>query len=65
MPEELEELNGFERGFTELEGVSDVRRSFFMGNALVVGIVTVIGRALIASIEQARKPVMESSSSRV
>lgn len=51
-PEELEELNGFERGFTELEGVSDVRRSFFMGNALVVGIVTAIGRALMASIAQ-------------
>ncbi len=54
-PEELEELNGFERGFTELEGVSDVRRSFFMGNALVVGIVTAIGRALTASISQGRQ----------
>lgn len=54
-PEELEELNGFERGFTNLEGVSDVKRAFLMGNALVVGIVTLIGRALMSSLEQARK----------
>ena len=51
-PEELEQLNGFEPGFTKLDGVSDVRRSFFMGNALVVGIVTSIGRALTARIAQ-------------
>jgi DNA (cytosine-5)-methyltransferase 1 len=51
-PEELEELNGFEPGFTKLDGVSDMRRSFFMGNALVVGIVTAIGRALTARIGQ-------------
>lgn len=52
IPEELEQLNGFERGFTKLDGVSDVRRSFLMGNALVVGIVTAIGRALTARIGQ-------------
>lgn len=49
-PEELEELNGFPRGFTALDEVSDVRRAFFMGNALVVGIVAAIGRALTAQI---------------
>ncbi|EIM96353.1 DNA-cytosine methyltransferase [Paraburkholderia hospita] len=45
-PEELEELNGFPRGFTECDGVSDVARAMLMGNALVVGLVTRIGDAL-------------------
>ena len=46
MPEELEELNSFPRGFTEHPGVSDTMRAFLMGNALVVGLVTRIGDAL-------------------
>lgn len=45
-PEELEELNGFPRGFTEVPGVTDVTRAMLMGNALVVGLVTRIGNAL-------------------
>jgi len=49
-PEELEELNGFPRGFTALDGISDVKRAFFMGNALVVGLVAAIGRALAARL---------------
>ncbi|BBU30253.1 cytosine-specific methyltransferase [Burkholderia sp. THE68] len=48
LPEELEALNGFPRGFTEAPGVSDVSRAFLMGNALVVGLVTRIGEALHA-----------------
>jgi DNA (cytosine-5)-methyltransferase 1 len=48
LPEELEELNGFPRGFTKHPGVSDVTRAFLMGNALVVGLVTRIGEALYA-----------------
>ncbi len=47
--EELEVLNGFPRGFTELEGVSPTKRAFFMGNALVTGVVRRIGKALIAA----------------
>ena len=39
MPIELERLNGFPSDWTKLEGVSDSRRGFLMGNALVVGIV--------------------------
>ena len=39
MPEELEQLNMFPKGWTEYEGISDSRRGFLMGNALVVGIV--------------------------
>lgn len=46
VPEELEALNGFPRGFTQLAGVSDAKRAFVMGNAMVVGVVTAIGRAL-------------------
>ena len=49
-PEELEELNGFPRGFTALDEISDVKRAFFMGNALVVGIVAAIGRALATRV---------------
>ncbi len=47
-PEELENLNGFPRGFTRIQGVSDVQRAFLMGNALVVGLVAAIGRSLAA-----------------
>ncbi|WP_322008015.1 DNA (cytosine-5-)-methyltransferase [Paraburkholderia tropica] len=47
-PEELESLNGFPRGFTAVEGVSDVARARLMGNALVVPIVRRIGDALYA-----------------
>jgi DNA (cytosine-5)-methyltransferase 1 len=52
-PVELEQLNGFPKNWTI--GVSDGRRAFLMGNALVVGLVTRIGVA-IASIASAREP---------
>lgn len=48
VPEELEALNGFPRGFTGSCGLSDTRRAFLMGNALVTGIVSAIGAALHA-----------------
>ena len=38
IPDELEELNGFPRGWTNT-GMSDGKRAFMMGNALVVGVV--------------------------
>jgi DNA (cytosine-5)-methyltransferase 1 len=44
-PIELERLNMFPDNHTE--GVSDIRRAFFMGNALVVGIVEKVGATLI------------------
>lgn len=46
VPDELDELNGFPRGFTAAPGISDTKRAFLMGNALVVGIVRRIGSAL-------------------
>ena len=45
-PDELDSLNGFPRGFTRLAGVSDVKRAFLMGNALVTGVVACIGKCL-------------------
>lgn len=47
IPDELEELNGFPRGFTAHAGVRASRRAFMMGNALVTGIVTAIGQKLL------------------
>jgi len=39
MPLELERLNMFPDNWTDFEGISDSRRGFLMGNALVVGVV--------------------------
>lgn len=47
-PLELERLNGFPDDWTKSDNVSDSRRSFFMGNALVVGIVEMIGDVISA-----------------
>lgn len=49
-PLELERLNMFPDNHTELEGISDTKRAFFMGNALVVGIVEKIGKELYERI---------------
>ncbi len=45
-PLELERLNMFPDDHTKLEGISDTKRAFFMGNALVVGVIEKIGIAL-------------------
>ncbi len=37
----------FPEDHTKLEGVTNVKRAFFMGNALVVGVVEKIGREII------------------
>jgi DNA (cytosine-5)-methyltransferase 1 len=44
-PTELERLNGFPEGWTDT-GMSDARRAFMMGNALVVGLIRRVGVAL-------------------
>ncbi len=46
-PVELERLNMFPDDHTKAEGISDTKRAFFMGNALVVGIVERIGKELL------------------
>lgn len=46
VPIELERLNMFPDNHTRCEGISDSKRAFFMGNALVVGVIEKIGIAL-------------------
>lgn len=51
-PLELERLNMFPDDHTKLNGISDTKRAFFMGNALVVGIVEKIGEQLSKEINR-------------
>lgn len=51
-PVELERLNMFPDDHTKINGISDTKRAFFMGNALVVGVVQKIGAALFQQINQ-------------
>lgn len=45
-PVELERLDMFPDNHTKLDGVSDGKRAFFMGNALVVGAIQKVGESL-------------------
>ena len=45
-PLELERLNMFPDNHTKMQGVNAAKRAFFMGNALVVGVVEKIGQVL-------------------
>ena len=45
-PIELERLNGFPDNHTKMEGISNAKRAFFMGNALICGVVEKIGKEL-------------------
>ena len=49
-PVELERLNMFPDHHTQLSGISNTKRAFFMGNALVVGVVQKIAEALHSKI---------------
>ena len=49
-PIELERLNMFPDNHTKLDGISDTKRAFFMGNALVVGVVERIAKELFTTI---------------
>jgi DNA (cytosine-5)-methyltransferase 1 len=53
-PVELERLNMFPDDHTKLDGVTDTKRAFFMGNALVVGVIEKIGIALTEKIENSQ-----------
>jgi DNA (cytosine-5)-methyltransferase 1 len=47
-PVELEQLNMFPKNYTQ--GISDTRRAFLMGNALVVGVVEKLGNTILEEI---------------
>ena len=49
-PVELERLNMFPDDHTKFDGVTDAQRAFFMGNALVVGVVQKMGEELYRQI---------------
>ena len=55
-PIELERLNGFPDNWTQLNQVgdivSDTKRAFFMGNALVVGLIEMVGRVIASEINK-------------
>ncbi len=51
-PLELERLNMFPDNHTKLEGISDTKRAFFMGNALVIGVIEKIGNELYKQVNQ-------------
>jgi DNA (cytosine-5)-methyltransferase 1 len=55
-PVELERLNGFPDNWTAAgangQPISDVRRAFFMGNALVVGLIKRVGKAIAEDIQK-------------
>lgn len=49
-PVELERLNMFPDNHTKLDGITDTKRAFFMGNALVVGVIEKLGEELYKQI---------------
>jgi len=55
LPVELERLNGFPDNWSETgssgEKISDIRRAFFMGNALVIGLIEKVGLTIANDIE--------------
>lgn len=46
VPDELDQLQGFPKGWTDT-GMTDINRAFCMGNALIVGIPHLIGKAIV------------------
>ncbi len=52
-PVELERLNMFPDNHTKDDAITNSKRAFFMGNALVVGVVEIIGKSIIEFIKQA------------
>ena len=49
-PLELERLNMFPDNHTKLDGITDTKRAFFMGNALVVGVIEKVAKQLYKQI---------------
>lgn len=59
LPIELERLNMFPDNHTNIDGCTDIRRAFLMGNALVVGAIERIGRQLAIEIVESDKAPLE------
>jgi DNA (cytosine-5)-methyltransferase 1 len=53
-PIELERLNMFPDNHTKLDNITDSKRAFFMGNALVVGVIQKLGEELNKKINNVR-----------
>jgi len=57
-PIELERLNGFPDNWTQIIGngsvMPDVRRAFFMGNALVVGLIEKVGQIIAKDLKETK-----------
>lgn len=51
-PLELEQLSMFPKNHTKLDGITDAKRAFFVGNALVVGVIKKIGESLYENISK-------------
>jgi DNA (cytosine-5)-methyltransferase 1 len=51
MPIELERINTFPDNHTKLGDITDTKRAFFMGNALVTEVVTRLGHSLAKAID--------------
>jgi DNA (cytosine-5)-methyltransferase 1 len=55
-PVELERLNGFPDNWTQLDDqgkhISDTKRAFFMGNALVIGLIQRVGEVLAKELNK-------------
>jgi DNA (cytosine-5)-methyltransferase 1 len=55
MPIELERLNGFPDNWTQIDDkgkvVTDGRRSFFMGNALIIGLIAKVGKVIALDLK--------------
>ena len=54
-PVELERLNMFPDNHTALEDIPDGKRAFFMGNALVVGVIERVGSVLLERVKEVVK----------
>ena len=62
-PVELERLNMFPDNHTRLDGISDVKRAFFMGNALVVGVIDKLGKELLKRVSSKPASARQSKAS--
>jgi len=50
-PLELEKLSMFPENHTRMDGITDAKRAFFIGNALVVGVIEKLGKSLQKFVE--------------